>query len=83
MTSEMSRMSFEYVRYNVDGIVSLDMKIIGYKTRTVSESIYEDQLVKNTTIEIYYDAINTNFNSICIPITVCLEGYNCKHKFRT
>jgi len=28
------------------------------------------------TIEICYEATNTNPNSISIPIKVCLEGYN-------
>ena len=35
-----------------------------------------DELVKNMTMEISYEATNTNPNSIYIPIKVCLEGYN-------
>ena len=61
--------------------MSLDRKVIGYKIRTVSELIYEDELVKNMTIEICYKATNTNSNSIYIPIKVYLEGYN-KYKLR-
>ena len=56
--------------------MSPDRKVIGYKTRTVSEPIYKDELVKNMTIEICYDATNTNLNCIYIPIKVCLKGYN-------
>ena len=72
----MSRMSFEAARPSIDRLTSLDRKVIGYKTRTVSESIYEDKLVKNMTMEICYEATNTNPNSIYFPIKVCLEGYN-------
>ena len=74
ITSEMSRMSFEVVRPSLDRLTSLERKVIGYKTKTVSELIYEDELVKNMTIEISYEATNTNPNSIYIPIKVCLEG---------
>ena len=45
MTNEMSRMSFKPVRHSVDQNMSLDRKIVGYKTRTASEPIYEDELV--------------------------------------
>ena len=76
MTSEMSRMSFEAARPSIDRLTSLDRKVIGYKTRTVSEPIYDDELVKNMTMEICYEATNTNPNSIYIAIKVCLEGYN-------
>jgi len=76
MTSEMSRMSFEPARHSVGRSMSLDRKIIGYKTSTVSEPIYEDELVKNMTMEICYEVTNTNPNSIYIPINICLEGYN-------
>jgi len=76
MASEMSRMSFESVRHSVDRSMSLDRKVIGYKTRTISEPIYEDELLKNLTIEICYEATNTNPNSIYIPIKICFEGYN-------
>jgi len=76
MTSEMSIMSFEATRSSLDRLTSLDRKVIGYKTRTVSEPIYEDEWVKNMTIEICYEATDTNLNSIYIPIKVCLEGYN-------
>ena len=50
MTSEISRMSFEATRPIVDRLTSLDRKVIGYKTRTISELIYEDELVKNMTM---------------------------------
>ena len=56
--------------------MSLDRKVIRYKTKIVSEPIYEDELVKNMTMKISYEATNTNPNSINIPIKVCLEGYN-------
>jgi len=55
LTSEMSRMSFEAARPNRDILTSLDRKVVGYKTRTISEPIYEDELVKNTTMEICYE----------------------------
>ena len=48
----MSRMSFEAVRSSLDRLISLDRNVIGYKTRTVSEPIYEDELVKNMTMKI-------------------------------
>ena len=70
MLSEMSRTSFELVR------TSLDKKVIRYKTRTVSEPIYEDELLKNMTMEVCYEFTNTNSNSLYISINVCLEGYN-------
>jgi len=56
--------------------MSLDRKVIGYKIRTISEPIYEDELLKNLTMEIRYEAINTNPNSIYILIKICLKGYN-------
>jgi len=76
MASEMSRISFEPTRYSVDRTMSLDRKVIGYKTRTISEPIYEDELLKNLTMEICCEATNTNPNSIYIPIKICLEWYN-------
>jgi len=76
MPNEMSRMSFELERYSVDQSMSLDRKVIGYKTRTNNEPIYEDELVKNLTMEICYEATNINPNSINILIKICLEGYN-------
>ena len=69
-------MSFEAARPSIDWLPSLDRKVIGYKTRTVSEPIYEDELVKNMTMEICYEATNTNPNNIHVLIKVCLEGYN-------
>ena len=72
-----SKMSFEPIRHSVDQSMSLDRTvIIGYKTRTISEPIYEDELLKNLTIEICYEATNTNPNSIYIPTKICLEEYN-------
>ena len=76
MTSEMSRMSFETERPSLDRLTSLERKVIGYKIRTVSEPIYKDELVKNMTMKISYEATNTNRNRIYNPINVCLEGYN-------
>ena len=75
MASEMSR-SLEAARPSLYRLTSLDRKVIGYKTRTLSKPIYEDELVKNITMKISYEATNTNPNSIYIPIKVCLEGYN-------
>ena len=76
MTREISTMSFESARRSVDRIISLDRKIIRYNKRTISELIYEHELVRNMTMEICYEATNTNHNSIYIPIKVCLERYN-------
>jgi len=67
-------MGFEPARHSIDRNMSLDRKFIEYKTRTVSEPIYEDKLVKNMTMEICNEVTNTNPNSIYIPINVCLEG---------
>ena len=47
MASEISRMSFESARHSIDRSMSLDRKVIEYKTRTISEPIYEDELLKN------------------------------------
>ena len=68
MTSEMSKMSFEAARPSVHRIMSPNRKVIGYKTRTVSEPIYEDELVKNMTTKICYEATNINPNS-CLLYT--------------
>ena len=56
MASEMSRMSFESARHSIDCSMSLDRKFIRYKTRTISEPIYEDEVLKNLTMEICYEA---------------------------
>ena len=48
MASEMSTMSFEPARHSVDRSMSLDRKFIGYKTRTISEPIYEEELLKTS-----------------------------------
>ena len=76
ITSEISRMSSEFARPSVYQIIGLDRKVIGYKIRTVSEPIYEDELVKNMNMKICYKVTNTNPNSIYIPIKVCLVGNN-------
>lgn len=76
MTSEMSRMSFELMRHSVDQSMSQDRKVIGYKTKTISDPICEDELVKNMIMEICYGATNTNPNHIYITINVCSDGYN-------
>lgn len=76
MASEKSRMNFEPVRYSVDRSTSLERKVICYKTSTVSEPIYEDDLAKNMTMETCYEAANTNPNSIYNPINACLKEYN-------
>ena len=59
-------MSFEPITHSVDRSMSPDRKVIGYKTRTISEPIYEDELVKNMTMKIWYKATNINPNSIQI-----------------
>jgi len=46
MASEMSTMSFEPTRHSVDQSLTLDRKVIGYKTGTISEPIYEVELLK-------------------------------------
>jgi len=74
MTAEMNRMSFESTRFSIDRSMSLDRKVIWYKIRTISEPIYEDELVKNMTMKICYEATNTDPNSIYIPINICLRG---------
>jgi len=66
-------MSFEPPRHNINQSMSFDRKVIGYKTRTVGEPIYEDELVKILTMEICYEVTNTNPNRISISINVCLE----------
>jgi len=76
IASEMGRMNFESARHSVDRSMSVDRKVIGYKTRTINEPIYEDELLKNLTMEISYKATKMNPNSIYIPIKICLEGYN-------
>ena len=76
MASEISRMSFKPIRHSVDRSMSLDKKSHWYKTRTINELIYADELLKTLTMEICYEATNTNPNSIYIPIKICLEGYN-------
>ena len=48
MASEMSRMNFKPTGCSVDRSMSVDRKVIGYKTRTISEPIYEDELLKKS-----------------------------------
>jgi len=60
----MSQMSFEPIRHSIDRSMSLNRKVIGYKIRTIDELIYENELVKNLTMEICYEATHTNPNSI-------------------
>ena len=67
ITSEMSGMSFKPATNTVDRSISLDRKIIGYITRTVSEPTHNDELLKNITMKICYETTNTNPNSIYIP----------------
>ena len=69
-------MSFEPARHSVDWSMSLDRKVVRYKTIAVSEPIYKDELVKNMTMKICYEATNRNPNSIYILIKVCSKGYN-------
>jgi len=77
-------MTFEFARPSVDQSMSLEKKVHGYKTRSISEPIHGDELVKNMTMEICYEATNTNPNSIYILIKLCSEGYNkinsCLHR---
>ena len=72
----MSRLSSELVRHSVDESMSLDRKVIRHKPRTISESICQNELVKNMIIEICYEVMNINANSIYILIKVCLDRYN-------
>jgi len=72
----MSRISFEPTRHSVNRSMSMDRKVTGYKTRTIGKPIYEDEVLKNLTMEICYEATNINSNSIYIPIKICLDGYN-------
>ena len=69
-------MSFEPTSHSIDRSMSLDRKVTRCKTRTVSESIYEDELIKNITTEIRHEVTNANPSSIYFPINVCLEEYN-------
>jgi len=82
MANKMNRMSFEPARHNIDQSTSFDRKVKGYEIRTISEPIYEDELVKNLMMEICYEGTNTNPNSICIPINIYLNGYN-RRELRT
>ena len=45
-------MSFEPARHSTDRSMSLNRKVVGYRTKTISESIYEDELVKNMTMKL-------------------------------
>ena len=83
MTSEINRMSFEPTRNSVDCSMSLDKKIIGYKTQTISEAIYEEEeeLFKKMTTETCYEPTNTNPNRIYILVNICLKLYNRNNFF--
>ena len=50
--------SFESRWHSVD-----QLRIVRYKTRTVSEPICEDELVKNMTIKICYEVTDNNPNN--------------------
>ena len=76
LTSEIRRMSVEPAKHKLDQNMSLDRKIIWYKTRIVGETIYENKLVKKLTMEMCYGATRTNRNSIYILINIHLEGRN-------
>ena len=67
MTSEMSRMSFEAARPSIDRIMSLKRKVIRYKIRTASEPIYDDELIKNMTIETLQHAAQFETGSFRSP----------------
>ena len=71
MTNKMSRLSFETTRQSVDQSMSLGKEVSGYKIRTISEPIYEDELVRKLTMDICYEGTNTNPISIYIPINIC------------
>jgi len=73
MVSEINRMTFEPARYSIDQSMSLDSKVIRYKIRTICKPIYKDELVKNLTMEMCYEATSINPNSIYIPIKVCFQ----------
>jgi len=74
IANEMGRMSFKSARHSIDRNMSLDR--IGYKSRTISEPIHEDELLKNINVDICYEATNANSNSIYIPIKICSEEHN-------
>lgn len=46
-------------------------KVIGYKTKTVSERVYGDKV--NMQMEAYNEISSTNPNNIYIPIDICIE----------
>jgi len=48
----MSRMIFKSAGPSLNRSMSIERKVIVYKTRTLSEPIYENELVKNMTMEI-------------------------------
>jgi len=56
--------------------MSFDRKVIGHKTRTISQPIYGGELLKNLTIEICYEASSFNPNSNYNQINIRLEGHN-------
>ena len=82
MTSGISIMSLEPTRHSIDRSMSLDGKVIGCKTRIVSEQTYEDKFIKNITMEKCYQVTSTNPSGTYIPINIYLEGYNRYEKRR-
>ena len=69
-------MSFESTRHSVDQSTCLDKKVIGCNIITISEQIYEDELIKNMIRETCYEVTDINPSSSYIPINVCLHGYD-------
>ena len=51
-----------------------DRKLIGFKTKTISEPVYEEDEELNMQVEACLRV--TNPNSIYIPIVICIEGFN-------
>ncbi|XP_021721370.1 uncharacterized protein LOC110688928 [Chenopodium quinoa] len=71
--------SYSNVELNEDPNNPIDKrKVIGYKTKTVSEPVYEDEV--NMQMEASNEISSTNPNIIYIPIDACIEDYN-KYKF--
>jgi len=55
--------------------MSLDRKVIGYKTRTAIEPIYQYELVKNMTVEICDEVTNTNPTTTTTPPPIVGPAY--------
>ena len=61
--------------------MSLDTKSVIYKRRILNKLLYDDEIVKNMTIEICIEVTYTNPNGICTPKNIYLERYNKYESF--